>query len=140
MNLATFERAAVAQFAYRRARHTGSLDCMKALCYIVRNRTMAGWGDGTWLSILKVHSEIEGNVTPTTTELEVQDRLLQMIIRDIDDIYLGLSEDDTKRVVQDALYFHFIDHPATPWFVEKIVREPKEHPRIAQVGPIAFFR
>jgi hypothetical protein len=50
MNLATFERAQIAGWAYRRARHTGSVDCMKSLCYVIRNRVMAGWGDGTWLS------------------------------------------------------------------------------------------
>jgi len=83
---------------------------------------------------------VEGNVGTGWLELDTQDRLLQLLVRDIDDIYMGTSEDDTKRVVQDALYYQFIDQPPNPWFVKHIVQDPKEHPRVAQVGPLAFFR
>jgi hypothetical protein len=140
VNLATFERAEIAAWAYRRARHTGSLDCMKALCYVLRNRAMAGWGGGTWLSLLRGQEEIDGNELGISTECDPQDRLLQMLVHDIDDIHMGISSDDTKRVVQDALYFQFIDQIPRSWFVDKIVRQPEAHPRIAQVGPIALFR
>jgi hypothetical protein len=79
-------------------------------------------------------------MTTAQWSLDPNDRLLQLIVRDIDDIHMGLSQDDTKRVVQDALYFQFIDQPPRAWFVENIVRNAENHPRIAQVGPIAFFR
>jgi hypothetical protein len=140
MNLSTFERAQLANFAYREARYTGSLDCMKAVCYALRNRLKAGWGSGSWISVMESHSQVEGNVGTGWLELDTQDRLLQLLVRDIDDIYMGTSEDDTKRVVQDALYYQFIDQPPNPWFVKHIVQDPKEHPRVAQVGPLAFFR
>lgn len=154
MNVSTFERAQVARFAYEEARSTGSLDCMRAICYVLRNRLKNGWGDGTWLWLMENHVKVQGNERCTfgaisdgspavpagiTASLDPQDRLLQLIIRDIDDIYMGQSEDDTKTVVQDALYWQFIDRPAHPWFVEHIVRDPANHPRVAQVGPIAFF-
>lgn len=140
MNFAHFERAQVAKFAYREARSTGSLDCMKAVCYVLRNRVRAGWGDGTWLHVMENHHKVEGNILDGWAELDAQDRLLQMIVRDIDEIYAGTSSDDTSRVVQDALYWQFIDKPARPWFVHTIVRDPNNHPRIGQVGPIALFK
>jgi hypothetical protein len=144
MNMSAFERAQVAAFAYKAARHTGSLDCMKAVCYVLRNRVRAGWGDVTWLGVMEGHHKVAGNEDdfwPTmAAKLDVQDRLLQMLVRDVDDIYTGISEDDTKRVVQDALFYQFIDRPGTEWFKENIVRQSETHPRIAQVGPIALFR
>jgi hypothetical protein len=141
MNFASFERAQVAAFAYRIARRSGSIDCIRAVCYVLRNRNRAGWGDGNWLSIMEGHKHVAGNVeTEPEIALDPNDRLLQLIVRDVDDIYLGNSMDDTRGVVQDALYFQFIDLPATEWFVENIVRDPANHARIAQVGPIAFFK
>lgn len=145
MTISLFERAQVAAFAYSKARHTGALDCMKAVCYVVRNRVKAAWGDGSWQSVLISANDFAGNnLSPQLAEnapkLDVQDRLLQMLVRDIDDIYLGNSNDDTKLVVADALFFQFIDQPPRQWFVENIVRDQANHPRIAQVGPIAFFK
>jgi hypothetical protein len=141
MNFATFERAQVAAFAYRTARRTGSVDCMRAICYVLRNRLRSGWGEGTWFSVLDGHRHVEGNqFTTEWLEFDPKDRLLQLIVRDIDDIYLGSSEDDTKTVVQDALYFQFIDLPSRDWFTENIVRQVSEHPRIAQIGMMAFFK
>lgn len=143
MNFANFERAQVARFAYLEARRTGSLDCMKGICYVIRNRVKNGWGDGTWLSVIEAHSKVEGNLPggqAPAVRLEGADRLLQLIIRDIDDIYTGASSDETKRVIQDALYWQFVDRPPKPWFVENIVRQPESHPRIAGLGMIAFFK
>lgn len=141
MNFATFERAQVASFAYRQAARTGTLDCLRAVCYVIRNRVKAGWGDGTWLSVIDAHFKVTGNSTlRAEMPLDPQSRLLQLIVRDIDDIYLGASSDDTKTVVQDALYYQFIDMPPREWFVENIVWKTADHPRIAQIGPIAFFR
>ncbi len=148
MNLSTFERAQLAGFAYKAARQTGSLDCMKAICYVLRNRLKAGWGERSWLYLIEHAESVDGNQFFEFTQkldgkenlFDPQARLLQLLVRDVDDIYMGTSEDDTKAVVQDALYYQFIDQPPNPWFVEHIVRDAENHPRVAQVGPIALFR
>lgn len=153
MNLATFERAQLAAFAYREARYTGSIDCMKAICYVQRNRRVAGWGDGSWLSVLGMASHAQGNFRTNSEDrepfLEASDRLLQLIIRDVDDIYLGQDRmDDATRLVvcgdnppkTSALYYTFVDQTPRPWFIENIVRQPVEHPRMGNVGPIMLFR
>jgi hypothetical protein len=161
VNLATFERAQVAAFAYREARYTGSLECMKAICFVLRSRVKAGWGDGTWLSVMKSAAEVAGsnawllNQPGQAAEayskefMAADDRLLQILIRDIDDIYLGQDrfDDSTRQVCcgdnppkTSALYYSLVDRPTRDWFVENIVRKPEEHPHIANVGPVMLFR
>lgn len=147
MNYATFERAQVAAFAYKEAQWTGSLDCMRAICFVLRNRVRAGWGNGTWLSVINAASHCAGYVGEMAPDGE-NDRLLQMIIRDIDDIYLGSDRmDDSVRdiVVTDdrkkpALYYSFINHPIRDWFKENIIRNSQEHAHIGNIGPMMLFR
>lgn len=164
MNFAAFERAQVAAFAYREARRTGALDCMRAVCFILRNRVKSAWGDGTWLSVLE-----SAHLVAATTDLGPElstgnalggsalasDRLLQMMVRDIDDIYLGQEnyDDRVRQVVcgeaaipssknawKPALYYSFVDRPARPWFVENIIHRPVEHAQIATIGPMLLYR
>ena len=140
--MVTFERAQLANFAYRQARHTGSLDCMRAVCHVVRNRVLAGWGNGSYLAVITNHEEFDGNEGSETwtPKLDIQDRMLQMIVRDIDDVYFGTGEDQVRRVVDDALYYQFVDKPLRSWFCDNILMQSKDHPRIAGVGPILLFR
>lgn len=155
MNLATFERAQVAAFAYQQARYTGSLDSMKAVCYILRNRVKAGWGDGSWLSVLNLASGVAGNNPDPERNVGVSgfmgssDRLLQLIVRDVDDIYLGQDRsDDSTRLVcsgdnppkTGALYYTFVDRDQSVWFIEHIIRKPEDHPQIGSVGPVMLFK
>lgn len=152
MNIAAFERAQIVAFAYREARYTGSLESMKAVCYMLRNRVKAGWGDGSWLSVISAADQVMGNLRTLGDELElsVSDRLLQLMVRDIDDIYLGQDffGDNPTRLVAcgdnppktAALYYMFVDRPHRPWFVENIVQKRVEHPHIGNVGPVMLFK
>ena len=170
MNLDTLQRAHLVDFCYTEARHTGSLDCMKAVAYVLRNRLRLGWGDGSWQRLINAAPTTAGNDSRfegirsspglaisncVGVEPDLNDRLLQMLARDIDDIYLGTSNDDVRRVVEGtvapegtgspakpapALYYQFIDLPVRTWFVDTIVRDHENHPRIGQVGMMALFR
>lgn len=151
MNFAAFERAQLVSFAYTEARETGSLDCMKAVCYVLRNRVKAGWGDGTWLSVIQGAPLVSAHLEISAEErvpIASGDRLLQLLLRDVDDIYLGGGghgvDDDTARVVQGeskvgALYYCFIWRDVSVWFMEHIVRDTKNHARIGQVGTMQLF-
>jgi hypothetical protein len=151
VNLATFERAQVAAFAYCEARHTGSVDCMKAVCYVLRNRVKAGWGDGSWLSVIDSAVMVSGH-SLTLEEVPIasaSDRLLQLIVRDVDDIYLGQdrSDDPTRIVVcgddppkNSALYYAFVDRDIRNWFVLNIIKQPADHAHIGNIGPLMLYR
>lgn len=170
MNFAAFERAQVAAFAYREARHTGSLDCMRAVCFILRNRVKSAWGDGSWLSVMEAAqlmsatngSQNDGAATDLAggkAQGIAGDRLLQLIVRDVDDIYLGQDnfDDRVRQVVcgdtrlstslsssnkdwKPALYYAFTDRPIRPWFVENIIHRPEEHAQIAVIGSMMLYR
>lgn len=127
---------------------------MRAVCFVVRNRRMAGWGDGTWLSILesahhvaaKFNYSIGDQISDGKPALS-QDRLLQLIVRDVDDIYLGQEpfDDRVRQVVcadpkKPVLYYSFVNATPRPWFVENIVRQPGDHPQVGNIGPMMLFR
>jgi hypothetical protein len=150
MNFGAFERAQVASFAYREGRVTGSVDCIRAICFVLRNRVRSGWGDGSgsWLSILAGAAEVAGSVEPFSEIDNVNDRILQLIVRDIDDIYLGQDrmEDNIRQIVETddrrkpVLYYSFVDRSMRAWFRENIVRNPMEHQHVGNVGPMLLFR
>ena len=163
MNFAAFERAQAAAFAYREGRHTGSLACLRAILFILRNRVKKGWGEGSWLTVMEAAGEAAahgdaasglGNQASAEAqspkpEALSSDRLLQMIVRDVDDIYLGQEpwDDPVRQVVcgegaqssfkkdwHPILYYSLVDRTARPWFVENIIRKAQEHPQVGQVG------
>ena len=166
MNFAAFERAQVAAFAYREARRTGNLDCLRAVCFILRNRVKKGWGGGSWLGVIAADHLVNAYAAPDLEVAEgnatATDRLLQLIVRDVDDIYLGQeSYDDrvrqvvcsldasaqaglgmasTKKDWKPALYYGFVDRPPRPWFVENIIRRPEEHAQVTTIGTMLLYR
>jgi len=171
MNFAAFERAQVAAFAYREARFTGSLDCMRAVCFVLRNRVKSSWSGGSWLAVME-----QAHLTAATNDLgcavlstgsglngagAASDRLLQLMVKDVDDIYLSQeSYDDPVRMVTEgarpgissgivakkdwhpALYYSFVDQASRmrPWFVENIIRRPEEHGQMGQIGKMMLYR
>lgn len=174
MNFSAFERAQVAAFAYREGRRTGSIDIMRAVCFVLRNRVRNGWGDGTWLTVLAqshlttagFEPFVPGEIAPVnpapvpeggiigsaiTQGFRSDDRLLQMIVRDVDDIYYGQERfDDQVRQVcngengakktKPALYYSFVDRTARPWFAEHIIQDHENHPQIGQIGMMMLYR
>lgn len=151
MNFATFERGQVAMFAFREAQHTGSLDCVKAVCLIVRNRVRSGWGDGTWWSVLQSAKEVAAHPAYDLPATGSDNRLLQMTVRDIDDLYLGMEgESNVTRVVagdggsgnkdwKPALFYAFVDKPLSEWFKENIVGKIG-HEQCGQIGAMMVYR
>jgi hypothetical protein len=172
MNFAAFERAQVAAFAYREARHTGSLDCMRAVIFVLRNRVKSSWADGSWLGVMEMAhltasrswspgAELAPSIEPGSRVSS--DRLLQMIVRDVDDIYLGQEslEDAVRAVVSPesrvpssagsqlgtsnsglhgAKYYNFVDQQVRPWFLENIIRNHAEHAQMGQIGTMMLYR
>jgi hypothetical protein len=188
MNFAAFERAQAAAFAYREGRHTGSLACLRAILFILRNRVKSGWGGGSWLAAMASDYMVSASFVPfvfgqvgtvvnwgpkdflnetrsddesgygtskpgpeepvLVSNFKSDDRLLQMIVREVDDIYLGQEpwDDAVRQVVcgegaasfkkdwNPVLYYSFVDRPPRPWFVENIIQKPAEHPQVGQVG------
>lgn len=147
MNFATFERAQVAAFAYREASSSGSLDVMRAICYVLRNRVRNGWFESSWLTVMGQAHETAAHVPELFVPMRSQDRLLQMIVRDVDDIYTGQdrSDDNICQIVagdrkHPVLYWAFVNRQFVPWFTENIIRQSQEHAHIGTIGPLLLYR
>jgi hypothetical protein len=160
MTLNDAQRAALALFAARAAGQDASLEQMKAIALCVRNRVKAGWHDGQWLTVIEHSYETAGNLPLARVILDPNNRALQRLIADIDDIYYGLAAYSTtaqnkattptaQRFAPDAgdletaigkcCYWAWVNRAFTPWFKENILDHPDRHPNRAQMGLMSFF-
>lgn len=141
MTIDQLQRAMLLLFAYDEASFTGSLQSMKAVCYVVRNRVRAGWHDGAWIDVIQNAGEVSGNnpANGDATRIDVYSHPFQVLMQSVDDIYYASSSDDTERVVDKALYYQFVDKPLRSWFTENILRKPENHPRVAHLATMVLF-
>jgi hypothetical protein len=137
--LEQFQRARLVSFAYQEAARTGSLPAMKAVCYVIKNRVRAGWNDGNWLSVIEDADRTAGNDPEPYLPIAGNDRNFQNLMRDVEDIYYAVIEDDVSRVVGSSLFFQSIDRPSRQWFVDNIVGNPASHRRVTHIGSLVFF-
>lgn len=141
-----FIRGQLAAYAHGEAAHAGGFECMLAVACIIRNRQRAGWYSGNWMQILNAASDVSAFVTPSIAPgIDLSSAMFRRVLQDVDDIYNGTFDDElTGRSQQHkdgALYYvNTVDsRPIREWFQDKIIRDPDNHPRIAQVGPFLLF-
>lgn len=138
MTLTDIERAAAVMFAVKEAGPNGSLQQMKAICQVLRNRHKNGWGE-SWLDVIEDAADKRGNPAPEGVRLSRSDRRLQQLAREIDDIYFGNAADEVTEAVDTQLFFVFIDRPITDWFTQNIIRQTKTHRNRAQLGFMMLY-
>jgi hypothetical protein len=119
-----FVKAQLCLYAWREA-HEKGLNEMEAILFVLRNRYRAGWGE--WLSLAKC----DGGEYPS-----LQNYDFQMLLQRVDYIFDGSAPD---KMTEGALYYADLTD-ASEDFVEKIVRNPEEHPRCASISSLYFFR
>jgi hypothetical protein len=144
------DRVLLVLYAVREAGEGGSLEQCKAICYCIRNRARAGWGE---------YMELINNLTngadetaahePSSYAVDPQSRVYQRLLRDVDDIYFGhsLKDSDAGMDLEDSLcapkheclYWAFLNRPMKPQFAEAIVRDGKNHPNRATMGLMMFY-
>jgi len=139
MTIDMLQRAQLVLFAHHEAARTGSLDAMKAICYVVRNRVRAGWHDGSWIDVIENADEVAGNTPTPAPKIDAYSRPFQMLMQAVDDIYYSSASDPIEGVVDKALYFQFMDKPLRVWFTENILRKQQEHARKAHIGTLVLF-
>jgi hypothetical protein len=128
-----FIKAQLAARAHRDGSQHGGTDNMLAVAFVMRTRFRDGWGD--WMKILGDADRVAGTLYPPTIP-NVRDIAFRVILNGIDDVFTGLAID---KMTEGALFYCELNN-CQPWFVEKIVRDPETHPRVATIGPVSFFR
>ena len=153
MTLNDLSRVQLAVFACKAAGPNASLEMMKAICYVMRNRVRAGWGD--WIEVIETADQHAGN-EPVPVKLDSTNRNLQRLLRDIDDVFYAQSgsyqscgsdtieaamgEQGTGADKRGALlYWCRIGQPYRPWFEENILKDQKNHRMRMPMGLMLFF-
>lgn len=136
MTTDTAVKAQLAFFAYSEANHTGQLDSMRAVCFIVRNRVRAGWGGGNWNRVINFAQRHAAHDTRTEGP-SLESDIFRRLLLEIDEIYQGTSEDG---MTEGGLYYCDVTgRPIREWFAKNIVQDQGHHPRVAQVGMLYIF-
>lgn len=139
MTLDQLQRAQLLLFAHQEAACTGSLDAMKAVCYVIRNRVRAGWHDGNWIDVMENAHKVAGNQLDPRMHIDPYSRILQMLMQNVDDIYYSSASDAVEAAVDKSLYYQFADRPMRAWFAENIIRHPEAHARRTHIGTMVLY-
>lgn len=149
-----FEKAMLVNFAAREVGPHGSLEQMKAVALCIRNRVNQGWG--RWLDVIESAEDAAAH-EPIKMRLKRDDRSLQMMLREVDDVVYGrmsakpadsqsngaganLSlEDALCDPKSPALYWMFLKRPVRPWFSENIIQDKRNHPVRSTAGLMIFY-
>jgi hypothetical protein len=140
MTTDTFVKAQLATFAYMEANHTGSLDAMLAVCFIIRNRVRAGWAGGDWNRVINFAHRHAAYELDTQEGPSLESEIFRRLLLQVDEIYQGTMQDNLTET--KGLYYCDATErrrPMRDWFTTRIVRDPYNHPRIAQVGMFHIF-
>jgi len=152
MTLNDFQRVMLAEFAIRQAGPLGSVEQMKAICYVMRNRVRKGWNDGNWIATIEAAPDHAAH-DPLPMRIDPSSRTMQRLISDIDDIFysykfgatsddgsiLGNLESTLTEEKHEALYWSYANRPVREWFLKKIQKDGINHPLRAQMGTMMFY-
>lgn len=112
---------------------------------IIRNRVLAGWHGGNWLTLISKHDIFSAN-PPAVPRVFVlgdpnHDRIFQRCLGIAENIFNGREKD----ITEGALWLGRLDQ-CSEWFKENIVRPRnietglQEHPMVAKIGLQMCFK
>jgi hypothetical protein len=140
------DRVMLVRYAALEAGQRGSLEQMKAICYCLRNRVRAGWGE--WMDVIETADEHRANEPNELVRIDHNGRAYQRLLHEVDDIYFGHSSNyGDGRTLEDTLcekerpcfYWMFLNRPTRQWFKDTIASDKLNHPSNATMGLMMFF-
>jgi hypothetical protein len=141
------DRVMLVRYAVQEVGPKGSLEQMKAVCYCLRNRVRAGWGE--WMDVIESADETRANEPTEPAPIDTSNRAYQRLLHDVDDIYFGHSsagyeegqtlEDTLCEKERPCFYWYFLNKPMRQWFKDNIAGDKENHPSNATMGLIMFF-
>ena len=136
MNLDTFTRAQMARFAMEEGERHGGVANMMATACVLRNRVFAGWG--SWIDVVQRAPEKRATVYPASGLIDWKSGNARTFLNRLDGVYTGEELDLTE-----GAQFYCeprADLKLEQWFQDEVLGNPDEHPRVAHVGPVWFYR
>ncbi len=109
------------------------------------NRVRAGWG--SWLQVIdNIPQFMAENELPPLVHPSVWEPAFIKLLHAVDGIFDGSVADLTLSALDRAqgksggLYWADLARVEREWFLDKIVRSPENHARIANMGGLNFWR
>lgn len=134
MTIDTYIRAQMARFAIEEGARHGGVNNMLAVACVLRNRVFAGWGD--WLEVVQRAGEKRATEYPPQAPL-LRSGNVRVLLNRIDDVY---TRADANDLTGGALFYFEPGFPTAEWFTREVIGRPDDHPRVAHVGPVWFFK
>jgi hypothetical protein len=144
MTYENYIKGMLATFAVDEGYRYGGTDCSLAIAQVIANRVAAGWHGGDWRKVILDAPNKRGTDYLEPFEFDTRETAFRQIIAQIDEVYYGTADssnvniDDEKGTVP-ALYYCELHNVTSAWFRNNILRDLKNHPRIAVVGQLTFF-
>lgn len=138
MTAENFIKGQIAAFCYAEGAHAGGYQSMLAVACVLRNRRSKGWFGGNWLEIIAHAEESSAHELLPQPAIKLESADFRRVLQEIDDIYTGTYSDE---LTAGGLYYldTLSGNPSRPWFQEKILEQPLNHRRVAQVGMMYIF-
>jgi hypothetical protein len=160
LNITDFTIGQITLFAWREGRRLspGDRQGMKGIAEVIRSRVEKGWLDGDWLKVIEetpIHSANEIADMDWRTMPDPRDQDFVWLIGQVASIYarqgrievavapdVNFARPKANMPLSEptrALFYGSLQSTLREWFIEKIVRSPLEHPRVADSGTISFY-
>lgn len=138
-----FTKAILAAESWRQARRVmeqPNVELLRAMALITRNRVRSGWHGGNWLAVMAGEHEYSAYIEPTPAGLpDMRSDAMLKFLWDVDRIYDGTYPDAGVTGDPPALWWAELNKITRDWFLDRISRDPANHPRVAHLGAITMF-
>lgn len=100
---------------------------------VLSNRVRHGWGG--WLETLDRISQFSAQLELPTGTPSLWEPQFERLLHEVETIY-----DGTRDHAKGALYWADLRRVDNPWFKEKIIGNPEDHPRIGDMNTLTLFK
>jgi hypothetical protein len=141
MNADAYILARLASYAIQQGARHGGVANMFCVAHVIRNRVQQGWFGGNWMQVMEAAHEVEAvDYAGDHFQVNLQSFPIRSFLQKVDDVYEGNAED----VFSNGRGVYFCDMHADPshislWFIDNIIHNPGDHPRVGTVGPVTLF-
>jgi hypothetical protein len=109
----------------------------QACGFVVRNRVLAGWEGGDWLSVIQKHDTYSANPPAGDRVLRLGNPHYNMEFRRVLSMAEAIYNGRERDITEGALWYGRLNN-ASPWFKENVIQ--RFGPAVATIGKQSFWR
>jgi hypothetical protein len=130
-----FIKAHLLTFAYNYTKEYGGHLAACMVMGALANRVRKGWG--SWLEVIENAPKYAAEKNPLQIKLpSLWDANFVRLLTEVEGIYDGSAKD----LSCGAVYFCDTRRIENDWFLLNIIRDPEEHPNVAGMNSLNFYK